>query len=196
MCIWSEKSFKVERKVSGRGFILLEEVWIGEDHKLIIANIYALCDPSSKRALWESLKQLKNLNPTGLWCLLGDFNNVRNPAERVGLSQRGAEDKIVSEFNEWIEDLEVVEPPWVGRNYTWFRPNGTAKSKLDRALVSPDWFTKWPASTQFILDRNFSDHCSVLLKSKNMDWGPKPFRILDCWLKDSSFEKTISECWS
>ena len=30
LCLWSEKSFKVERKVSGRGFILLERVWTRE----------------------------------------------------------------------------------------------------------------------------------------------------------------------
>lgn len=127
---------------------------------------------------------------------MGDFNNVRNSSKRVGLSQRGAEDRIVNEFNDWIKDLELAEPPWVGRNYTWFRPNRTAKSKLDRALVSPDWLSKWPSTSQFILDRNFSDHCLVLLKSKIVDWGPKPFRILDCWLKDSSFGKAVSESWS
>lgn len=51
LCIWSDKSFKVDRKVSGSGYIMLEGTWIGEDQKLFIVNIYALCDPCSKRAL-------------------------------------------------------------------------------------------------------------------------------------------------
>lgn len=89
LCLWSEKSFKVERKVSGRGFILLERVWTREVQKVYIANIYATCDTQNKRALWESLRKLKNLNPNGLWCLLGDFNSVKNPLERVGVSRGG-----------------------------------------------------------------------------------------------------------
>lgn len=145
--------------------------------------------------LWESVRQLKSLGPDGLWCFLGDFNNIRHPSERVGVSQRGGEDSSISEFNDWISDLEVVEVPSVGRRFTWFRPNGTAKSKLDRFLVSHDWLNRWPGCTQFILDRNFSDHCPILLKSKTVDWGPKPFRVLDCWLKDKSFDKVVSDCW-
>ena len=196
LCLWSENSFKVERKVSGRGFIFLEGVWTREAQEVHIVNIYAPCDIQNKRALWESLRQLKNLSPNGLWCLLGDFDSVRNPSERVGISQRGVDDRLVSEFNDWIADLEVEEPTCEGRKYTWFRPNGAAKSKLDRMFVSAEWFTKWPASTQYILDKNFLDHHPVLFNSKNVDWGPKPFRILDCWLKDKSFGKIVNECWT
>ncbi|RZB79929.1 UDP-galactose/UDP-glucose transporter 5 [Glycine soja] len=35
-----------------------------------------------RRELWESLKQLKNMNPDGIWCLMGDFNSIRNTSER------------------------------------------------------------------------------------------------------------------
>ncbi|KHN22610.1 hypothetical protein glysoja_045481, partial [Glycine soja] len=163
LCLWSENSFKVERKVSGRGFIFLEGVWTREAQEVHIVNIYAPCDIQNKRALWESLRQLKNLSPNGLWCLLGDFDSVRNPSERVGISQRGVDDRLVSEFNDWIADLEVEEPT---------------------------------SSTQYILDKNFLDHHPVLFNSKNVDWGPKPFRILDCWLKDKSFGKIVNECWT
>ena len=97
----------------------------------------------------------------------------------------------MSEFNEWIEELEMEEAPWVGRKFTWFRPNGSAKSKLDRFRISPEWLAKWPRTIQYTLDRNFSDHCPILLSSKCVDWGPKPFRILDCWLLDNSFKKTV-----
>ena len=32
----------------------------------------------------------------------------------------------MKEFNEWIADLEVEDVPFVGRRFTWYRPNGTA----------------------------------------------------------------------
>ena len=29
-----------------------------------------------------------------------------------------------------------------------------------------------------------------------MDWGPKPFRMLDFWLQDKSFKDVVINCWS
>lgn len=114
---------------------------------------------------------MKEQSPEGLWCILEDFNNIRNPAERSGAVQRGWEDNSHREFNEWIAELEVEEALWVGRKFTWVRPNGTARSKLDRFLISPEWLTKWPGTSQYTLERNFLDHYPVLLKSKSIDWG-------------------------
>ena len=48
----------------------------------------------------------------------------------------------------------------------------------------------------YTMERNFSDHCPVLLRSKSIDWGPKPFRIMDCWLNDTSFKKAVEESWT
>ena len=131
-----------------------------------------------------------------MWCILGDFNNVRNPSERLGSCHRGEGDNSIKEFNEWMEELEVEDAPWMGRKFTWYKPNGSAKSKIDRFLVSPDWITKWPATTQCTLDRNFSDHCPIILRSKFIDWGPKPFRVLDSWLIDSSYIGVVHDCWT
>ena len=85
LCLWSEKVFKMERKVSGRGFILLQGVWKQGAQKVHIVNIYSPCDIHNKRVLWDSIRQLKNLSPGGLWCILGDFNNIRSPSERLGV---------------------------------------------------------------------------------------------------------------
>lgn len=91
--------------------------------------------------------------------------------------------------------MEAVEVPWLERKFTWFRPNGAFRSNLDKFLVSPEWLGKWPGSTQLTLERNFSDHCPILLRSKFVDWDPKPFRILYCWLLDNSFKATVHQCW-
>lgn len=125
--------------------------------------------------MWEQIKQIRNANMGGLWCILGDFNNIRRPMERIGSSQTQHHESSIKEFNDWVSDLEVDDVPCIGRKYTWYKPNGTAKSRLDRFLVSADWLNKWKDTSQFILQRNFSDHCPLLLRSSNVDWGPKPF---------------------
>ena len=171
--MWSKETFKLQDKVIGGGFIYLRG--FKEDQQVHIVCIYSPCDIQNKRLLWETIKQLRNPHNGGLWSILGDFNNVRHPAERTGNCHRGDGDSSIKEFNDWIDDLEVEDAPWVGRKFTWFRPNGSAKSKLDRFLVSPEWIAKWPDTTQSTLDRNFSDHCPILLRSRFIDWGPKPF---------------------
>ena len=196
LCIWKEQAFKLENREVGTGYISLEGVWTQENQKTHIVNIYSPCDRQNKRQLWESLKHLKQQDPEGLWCFLGDFNSIRHHSEREGASQRGWDDNIINDFNEWIADLELVEIPSMGRRFTWFKPSGTAKSKLDRFLVSSNWLQKWPSCTSFTLDRNFSDHCPILLKAKFIDWGPKPFKVFDCWLKDKSFESMVRETWT
>lgn len=56
----------------------------------------------------------------GLWCITGDFNNIRDPSERIGVGQRSIGESSIKEFNEWIDDLEAVEAPWTDSNYTWY----------------------------------------------------------------------------
>lgn len=196
MCMWCEKSFRLHRKVSGNGFILLVGEWISESQQVHIVTIYSPCDIHNKRLLWDNVKQLKEATPGGLWSIFGDFNSIRDPDERFGSCQRASADSSINEFNTWIDDLEVLEAPWMGRKFTWYKPNGASRNRLDRFLVSPEWLGRWPASVQTTLARNFSDHCPIILRSKAVDRNPKPFRVLDCWLSDSSFKKLVHQCWT
>jgi len=62
-----------------------------------------------------------------------------------------------------------MDLPIVGKKYTWFKANGSAKRKLDRVLVSNEWFKKWPMCKQYVQLRVVSDHCTIVLKSMVKD---------------------------
>ena len=68
-------------------------------------------------------------------------------------------------------------------------------SKLDRFFLSDNWLSQWPDTTQFVLERDFSDYCPILLRSINIDWRPKPFKIMDWWLKDKGFQNMVALKW-
>ena len=53
LCIWNNDSFVVNRKSVGSGFILLEGLWVKENKKVIIINVYAPCDIQGKRNQWS-----------------------------------------------------------------------------------------------------------------------------------------------
>ena len=134
--MWNNSIFEVDRREKGRSFLLLEGRCISNNQRLMIVNVYAPCDLIGKRVLWDDLTQLKASNPNGLWCFLGDFNSIRSPEERISLSQRSADSYGISAFNQWISDMELHEIKFIGINFTWIKPNGCVKSRLDRFLVS------------------------------------------------------------
>ncbi|KHN37510.1 Transposon TX1 putative 149 kDa protein, partial [Glycine soja] len=128
---------------------------------------------------WQNLSNRKSQSQDTCWCLVGDFNCIRHPLERIGNNRGNSDAHIIADFNEWLADMEVDDIPCMGKPFTWMRPNGTCKSKLDRVLVSDGWLAKWPDSSQLNLERNYSDHCPIILKSKSIDWGPNPFKVFD-----------------
>nr|KYP41921.1 hypothetical protein KK1_036692 [Cajanus cajan] len=102
---------------------------------------------------------------------------------------------FLREFNEFINNMELEDVPLNGRSFTWFRPNGKAISRIDRILISREWWSAWENCVQFVLDRNIFDHCPLMLSQKKVDWGPKPFRSINCWSEYSHFEDIVKEMW-
>jgi len=79
------------------------------------------------------------------WCVLGDFNVGILVKGRVWvLKENRAE---MDGFNSFIDRCQLYDIPTVGRVYTWYRPNDTSRSRLNRTLVSENWFLKWSGST-------------------------------------------------
>ncbi|GAU48539.1 hypothetical protein TSUD_282910 [Trifolium subterraneum] len=99
------------------------------------------------------------------------------------------------EFGGFIDGMGLVDLPLLGRRYTWFHPSGRAISRIDRVLVSLKWLQCWGQSSLWILPRDVSDHCPLLLKRNGYDWGPKPFRFNNAWLEHKDFNKLVEEVW-
>lgn len=55
---------------------------------------------------------------------------------------------------------------------------------------------KRSGNTQYVMERSISDHCSIVLKVTNYDWGPKPFRALDCWFMEHGFKEKVAWMWN
>ncbi|KAK8472198.1 hypothetical protein PHAVU_002G142300, partial [Phaseolus vulgaris] len=115
----------------------------------------------------------------------------------TAIPSRSSGDTGERECSGWANQAKVasgknlVDIPYIGRKYTWYRPNGKAKSRLDRYLVSFEWLQHWSGSKQYITERQISDHCALVLKSNVADWGPKPFRFLDIWQENKEFEDFV-----
>lgn len=54
-------------------------------------------------------------------------------------------------FNEVVDNLEVEDENLVGRKFTRYNSNGSAMSRIDRALVSEEWGEYWGTFSLWIL---------------------------------------------
>ncbi|XP_068498266.1 uncharacterized protein [Phaseolus vulgaris] len=124
------------------------------------------------------------------------FNAVRSPGERKGTKERGSQLSEIREFNRFIDANLLIELPFVGKSFTWFSSNGKAKSRLDRILVSEEWMQVWPSCKQYVQRREVFDHCALVVKSVDKDWGPKPFRTIDAWLVEKGFMEMVKDRWN
>lgn len=126
---------------------------------------------------------------------MGDFKAGTKPSERKGLAAQPSRVEI-QEFRNFIVHLELEDIPLIGRKFTWYKAEDTAMSRLDRFLLSKGWVISRGVTSQWALKRDVSDHCPLVLKIGKQDWGPEPFRFINCWVKHPTFEKLVLDSWS
>lgn len=63
-------------------------------------------------------------------------------------------------------------------------------------MVSHEWWNSWPNSALYALNRDISDHCPLMIRCQNVDWGPKPFKSRNCWLLEPSFVELVKFGWN
>jgi hypothetical protein len=54
---------------------------------------------------------------------------------------------------------------------------------------------RWRNPVVWALPRDVSDHCPIVLRYSDVDWGPRPFRFKKFWLQNSSFKALVSKVW-
>ena len=84
LCVWNNSNFQVDFRFSDKDFIMLGGVWLPQMQRVVVINVYAPCDSAGKRQMWQNLINRKSQSQDSCWCLVGDFNCIRNPLKRMG----------------------------------------------------------------------------------------------------------------
>lgn len=92
--------------------------------------------------------------------------------------------------------MNLIDLSVLGKRFTWFKPDGSAMSRVGRFLLSEGWINMWSISAQWVRVRDVSDHCPIMLKGENTNWGPKPFRFNNCWLQHVDFKSFVEGSWA
>jgi len=193
LSMWHQEAFIYETHLMGKGYIAVYDNYVKDNLRCVVVNIYVACNLRDKKTLWMELSNIKSSSQEAYWCLCGDFNAIRSRAERKGSTNRV---DYISEIRGSIDDKLLLDIPIVGKKYTWFNSNGLEKSRIDRVLVTEEWMEKWPMSKQYVQRREVFDHCAIVVKSMEKDWGPKPFRTIDAWLLEKGFGEMVKTKWN
>ncbi|KAK8681329.1 hypothetical protein V6N13_053733 [Hibiscus sabdariffa] len=175
--VWERGIFAMEESFIGGSFVWLFGRWTQEACSCGVLGLYAPCNVEGQCALWNDIRQIVQAGRHP-WCIVGDFNVVRTVEERQGMVSLA---RGMFEFNEFIEDLDLVDLPSKGHRFTWFG-SGNKCSRLDRFLLSMEWLERFPGLVQVSLPRGISDHVPLILVLDETDWGPKPFRFINAWV--------------
>ncbi|MCH80013.1 LINE-1 reverse transcriptase like, partial [Trifolium medium] len=197
LSIWRKSLGSVVFSFSGDGFVGVCLDLVEKQVRCGVINVYAKCNLVDKRRLWSDILMTTRGFGGVVWCVVGDFNSVIDLTERrgVGSNVTNFPSREMVEFGQFLSDLELVDMPITGRQFTWSHPNGITMSRLDRILLSSDWFLLWGNPNVWVAPRDVSDHCPLILRYDSADWGAKPFRFNNFWLKNNQFKELIAKTW-
>ncbi|KAL7252048.1 hypothetical protein ACSBR1_013825 [Camellia fascicularis] len=190
LCVWNPAVFSLHNSCCSRNFIVLAGK-INSEFEGVLVNLYAPNNVVKRRDLWDLVIRIRPLFPKP-WCIGGDFNEIRCMSERIGCSRRNVG---MQDFNEFIDKLEGVKLSMLGRRFTWSNSSDNGKwSCIDRFILDSDWLAVFNFKC-WGLPRSVSDHCPIIMKEDSRDWGPKPFRFMNCWVLHSGFLPMVEKVW-
>ncbi|GJS20286.1 RNA-directed DNA polymerase, eukaryota [Tanacetum coccineum] len=153
----------------------------------------------------------KNVIDSNFLCAIGSWVGVSykvgflNIYGRIALvKSRCSEERTGSNFesnkanvfNDFISRTSLFDFQLGGRRFTRIDKSGYKLSKLDRFLVTQNFFNIWSDVSIKVLSRSFSDHCPLVLTVGLPNFGPKAFKFFDKWIGNPKFQSVVSNLWS
>ena len=161
---------------------------------------YGWPDSSQKAKSWALLSHLSSFMD-GSWLCIGDFNVILHSDEK--LSHKPPSYKQMDEFREVLEQCSLTDLGFLGYPFTWNnkRPgHANTKERLDRAVATMDWRTKFPRSTVTHLSSHASDHLPIILQTKTSKFrlarSNMGFKFEESWLLWEECEAVVHEGWN
>lgn len=91
--------------------------------------------------MWDTIGSIVNQQGYTCICVVGDFNAMRTPTERVGSGDH-VDIRDMKALDDFIVRHQLVDLPLVETSFTYYRLDGICKSRVDRALVNDEWLNK------------------------------------------------------
>ncbi|WMV13369.1 hypothetical protein MTR67_006754 [Solanum verrucosum] len=190
--MWDKRVWRGELVIAANQMVTCKFEGINQALTWFLSAVYASCDPITRRELWQEFINIKELC-NGPWVACGDFNATRYPNER---SEGHGITTPMTEFSDWINEMEFIDPPLFGGSFTWRRgDNHMSASRIDRFLFSSQWDGTFTGIKQSILPRIGSDHSPILLECGDLNLKKSYFKFEQWWLRVEGFSDKVKDWW-
>ena len=111
----------------------------------------------------------------GPWALIGDFNEILHPYEKVG-GNHGNSSRM-HDFVDFIDNCQLLELKYFGLPFTWFNKREYSSSifaKSYRVLINEQWISSFKDVRVENLLIVGSDHESIVLHLDKRSLETKP----------------------
>jgi hypothetical protein len=163
---------------------------IEDNFSWAFARVYGPNLDNHRRSLWDELADLLSL-----WylpcCIGGDFNVIRFPCKRIGVTRLSS---TMTKFSDFISEQGLMDLPLARGSFTW--SNNSSWSRLGRFLVSLYWEAKYPGLFQKRVPRLCSEHFPILLVCDSIQRGKRPFKFENMWLQEDGFMDRVRLWWA
>lgn len=143
---------------------------------------------------WECLRERKLLWGSK-WVMGGDFNEIKNNAEKCGGMTRP--ERSFFEFRNIIAEMGMGDISFRGDAFTWANNRereGFIQERLDRFLGSSEWLLHFDTAEVTYVLRQSSDHALIMLDTKPQRCKSKARFIFDArWNNLPECEMIIEE---
>lgn len=147
---------------------------------------------TEREDLWYELAAIRGLWD-GSWVIGSDFNVCHFESERYNCIRRSM---AISNFNDTISDLGLIDLTLQGAFYTWTREDDTIQaSRIDRFLISPEWNDCFNAINQLALPSVVSNHRPILLKCGDWESNPSYLKFENMWLEEEGCLEKVKAWW-
>ncbi|GJZ49122.1 RNA-directed DNA polymerase, eukaryota, reverse transcriptase zinc-binding domain protein [Tanacetum coccineum] len=185
--------------ISHNDQVMHTRVWIkAESKEFFCSFIYAHNRYTHRRGLWNCLNMHKYFIRDRPWCILGDFNAALNIEDTIVGSS--VMDISMREFRECIDDIELMDVPQAGLQFTWNqRPQGTngILKKLDRVMANVAFSNGFVGNYAVFQPYGISDHSPAVLRIPVQNKSsPKPFKFSNVVTTFPRFKEIVTEGWS
>ncbi|KAL0010846.1 hypothetical protein SO802_005954 [Lithocarpus litseifolius] len=162
-------------------------------------GFYGWPEAQNKEKSWQLLKHLRSF-VNGAWLCAGDFNAILHSTEK--LSVRPPNSAEIDAFRSGLDSCNFEDLGFRGYTYTWSnkRPGeANTKLRLDRAVATMEWRTKFQISTVSHLPPHALDHLPILVHVKSVQRHQQKFRkgfkFEEAWLLWEDCGDVVKEAW-
>ncbi|XP_015969290.1 uncharacterized protein LOC107492746 [Arachis duranensis] len=148
-----------------------------------------------RRRLWQELT-VNNGSREEPQAFLGDFNDILNQDEKVGLHPQPR--IYLNTFKRFVDENLLMDIDLKGSRYTWYsnpRNNFVTRERLDRVLVNWKWLNIHQNAILKAAPAISSDHCALILETQPRDRIKKEFKFEAFWAEHEECEEVIRRSW-